>query len=178
MSEIESYSDKELIEKIAQGLDILGFQTEVYDTEETPVSIGAPLVGYEAEQVSLTILFLPMEDVLGEEVQILQMYISLFDQEIPEEQYVEMERMCNFCNMNTPVGTFGVQEHLGRVCLKTGITVRKEQSFDIPLGATLDTVIMMALALDGVYDMIAKIMYEGATFEEAFQVEDETNEES
>ncbi|MFI3213452.1 MAG: hypothetical protein R3Y24_08920 [Eubacteriales bacterium] len=168
--EIIRLGEEDYLGRLTAALRLMGFTADLVESEEYPISIEADVLGYEEEGIQMTALFLPMEDYLGQEVQLLQIYFSLFD-DVPEESYAEVERVCNFYNTSSTVGVFGVQEGLEKVCYKQAVALRGARGMEGMLNVAMDTIVLMALNLDRCYDALQAAV-EGASFEDLIQSEE------
>ncbi len=144
------------LSKLSTVLQVLGFQSRLVEDEGSPLSIDGVMAGYEAEQVKITILFLPLKEVLGDSVQILQIYISLFD-DVKESMYEQLQLICNDANFSMAVGTYGIHENFNILCLKQGVPLKGSYCEEDALNIVVDMILLMAISVDGYYSKMKDV---------------------
>ncbi|MFI3257353.1 MAG: hypothetical protein R3Y36_03530 [Spirochaetales bacterium] len=156
----DSFDQFDFLVSLEVAMKLMGFQAEVVELEEYPVSIEAKVPGYEDLPVDLVLIFLPLEKAVNDQVQILQIYFSLYDDDVAPEKFEQLRRLCNTANTSSSVGVFGVQEDIQRICYKQGVVLRPETNKDIALQSAMDVLLLMSLALDTHYDAILNCIAE------------------
>lgn len=154
---VSDLNEEELLQKLAASMDMLGFDTKLVAIDEYPLSIECKMPGYEELPLDMVLMFLPLDEALGDEVRIFQVYCSLYDEEIPQEKFSQFIRLFNSYNMSTPVGCYGLQEDLSLICYKYAIPIRQDQSVVSALNGMVDGTIFMAMSLDRWYDEILEL---------------------
>lgn len=152
------FTQEEFANQLNIAMNLMQFESDIIPAGEYPLTIQSKLPGYEQLPVDLAAMFLPLEAVYGDEVEVFQFYFSLWEDDISAEKYKELEDICNFCNMNTATGVFGVQEDIARLCYKQGVPIRLDCDLGTSLKVVMDTLIMMVDSLDKVYDRFMAVL--------------------
>ncbi|MFI3284855.1 MAG: hypothetical protein R3Y57_07215 [Erysipelotrichaceae bacterium] len=149
-----NYTDFDYLQRFGLSLDLMGFNTEIVEIPDIPLSVEFKILGYEDMPIDAVAMFLPVPQDVQDQVSIFQIYISLYDEELSITQFLDLENLCNHFNTNGAVGCYGVQEELGRICYKHSLIIRNEIDIQTALQLSVDALILMSLSLDKTYQTL------------------------
>ncbi len=130
--------ERDLLQEMGNALQMFGMDPYFAESEDFPLAVETKILGYEDTDVLLNIMMPPMGSIIEEDVKVLQFYISLFDQNMKPEQFIDVERFCNWVNAQTAVGSFGVQEYSRRLYYKQTIVLGNEKDLQVAATTGID----------------------------------------
>lgn len=151
-------NEEEVLQRLSVAMDLLGFNTEIVELPDYPLSIESKVPGYEDTQLNLCLIFMPAQDILDNQSQVLQVYFALNDGEVGADLFAILHELCNSLNMSCINGVFGVQESIGKACYKQGVVIPLGTPLDTALNMIMQNLLLMALNLDSVYNKFTALL--------------------
>ncbi len=155
MSDKILLDEEEFLGKLGTALKLMGFDVSLIDsTDEYPLSLEGKLLGYEDTAIQMVMIFLPVQKAFDNQSQVLQVYFSLNEKDVPNRKKEKLFGLLNTFNMSSITGTFGYQAEAERVCYKQGVVIPQGTGMQEGLTLAMQTIMLMALNLDSKYDTI------------------------
>ncbi len=154
MSKTILLEEREVLSRMSTALQLMGFGTTLVEAGEYPVSLECSLPGYENLPLSFVLIFLPVQETFDNQTQALQIYFSLYDQDVPSDKQDALTTLFNQLNTSTIVGTFGVQTDIAQLCYKQAVLLPAGIDMDNALSVVMQNIIVMALVIDANYDTV------------------------
>lgn len=149
-----------------------GFRAELIEqTEATPLMLRAETqrIGKIAKEATIEACFIPIA-LPDENNGLLQFFVTLF-QNVPEENALQVERACKYCNDFSALGNFGFFAPAGQVYLKHNTLVDASLDPEKVITFVADNISLLVASVTRFIDAFAAIGFSRVPLDAAIDQE-------
>lgn len=149
-----------------------GFRAELIEQSEvTPLMLRAETqrIGKIAKEATIEACFIPIA-LPDESNGLLQFFVTLF-QNVPEENALQVERACKYCNDFSALGSFGFFAPAGQVYLKHNTLLDTSLDLEKVITFVADNISLLVASVTRFIDAFAAIGFSGVPLDAAIDQE-------
>lgn len=149
-----------------------GFRSQLIEAgENTPFMLRAETqrLGKVAKEATIEACFIPIA-LPDEQSGLLQFFITLF-QNVPEQNGVQTQKACRYCNDFSALGQFGFFAPAGQIYLKHNTLVDGSLELEKVISFVADNISLLVATATRFIDAFAAVGFSGMTVDVAMEQE-------